>query len=293
VRRFAREIGIELARVTGSGPNGRVSVEDVKAFARKLNEGAAARPAATPPVEAPLPNFARWGEVERKPMSHIRRATAEHLVECWNRIPHVTHFDKADITELETLRRKFAPKAEAQGGKLTMAVMVVKAAAAALKVFPKFNSSIDMARREIVFKKYCHVGIAVNTERGLLVPVLRDADRKNMIQIAVEVNQIAEKARKGKLALEDMQGGCFTVTNLGRVAGTYFTPIVNHPEVAILGMGRTFEEARFVNGTCVPRTVLPLSLSYDHRLIDGADGAEFLRWIVEAIEEPLLLSLQG
>lgn len=290
VRRFAREIGVSLAKVAPSGK--RVTIDDVKAYARKLNE-AAARPAAAPAAHAELPNFGRWGEVERRPMSNIRRATAEHLVDCWQRIPHVTAFDKADITELEGLRRRFADKAEAQGGKLTMAVMVVKTAAAALKVHPKFNASIDMARREVVFKKYIHIGIAVNTERGLLVPVLRDVDGKNMLRIAAEVSQLAEKARQGKLTLEEMQGGTFSVTNLGRVSGTYFTPIVNHPEVAILGMGRTFEEARFVNGACVPRTVLPLSLSYDHRLIDGADGAAFLRWIVEAIEEPLLLSLEG
>jgi len=295
VRKFARELGLDIARVTGSGPQGRVSVEDVKRYAKRLHE----RTAVTPPVPGttalpPLPNFEKWGPVEREKMSNIRRVTAEHLTHCWSQIAHVTQFDRADITELDVLRKKYADRAAKQGGKLTMAVMVVKIAAAALKVFPRFNASVDMPNREIVLKKFINVGIAVSAPHGLLVPVLRDVDRKNMVQIAVEASEIAAKARDGKVSLEELQGGTFTVTNLGSIGGTHFTPIVNYPEVAILGMGRAYTEPGYnEQGEIVPRTLLPLSLSYDHRIIDGADGARFLRWVVEAIEQPLLLALEG
>jgi pyruvate dehydrogenase E2 component (dihydrolipoamide acetyltransferase) len=209
----------------------------------------------------------------------------------WAHVPHVTIFDKADITDLDALRKKYADRAVKGGGKLTMAVMVCKVAAAALKVFPKFNASVDTANNRIVYKEYVNLGIAVNTDRGLVVPVLRDADKKNMVQLAVEISQIAEKARGNKIQVEDMQGGTFTVTNLGRVGGIYFTPIVNYPEVAILGMGRAYEESS-PDGKAA-RTILPLSLSFDHRVIDGAEGANFLGWIVEAIEQPLILALEG
>ena len=295
VRKFAREIGIEIARVPGSGPEGRVGIDDVKRYAKNLHEQAAV----TPPVPGttalpPLPNFEKWGAVEREKMSNIRRVTAEHLTHCWSQIAHVTQFDRADITELEVLRKKYADRATKQGGKLTMAVMVVKIAAAALKVFPRFNASVDMPNREIVLKKFINIGIAVSAPHGLLVPVLRNVDRKNMVQIAVEVSEIAAKAREGKVSLEELQGGTFTVTNLGSIGGTHFTPIVNYPEVAILGMGRAYTEPGYnEQGDIVPRTLLPLSLSYDHRIVDGADGARFLRWIVDAIEQPLLLSLEG
>lgn len=292
VRRFAREIGIDLSRVSGSGPAGRVSVEDVKAYAKKQNEGAAGSPDAATRFP-PLPDFSQWGPVEREPMGMIRRKTAEHLTRCWTQIPHVTQFDRADITELEALRKRFAGRAEKAGGKLTMAVMVCRIAASALRMFPKFNASIDMEKREVILKQYVNLGIAVSSERGLLVPVIPDADKKNMVEIAAEISGIAARARSGEITLEEMQGGTFTVTNLGSIGGTHFTPIVNHPEVAILGMGRAYVEAGFEDGACVPRTILPLSLSYDHRLIDGAEGARFMRWIVEAIEEPLLLSLEG
>jgi pyruvate dehydrogenase E2 component (dihydrolipoamide acetyltransferase) len=213
----------------------------------------------------------------------------------WTTIPHVTQFDWANITDLEERRNKLAPKAEKAGAKLTVTAILIKIVASALKVFPKFNASIDLAKNEIVLKKYYHVGLAVDTERGLLVPVIRDIDKKNIIQIAAEITQQAEKARSGKVALDDLQGGTFTVTNLGGIGGTHFTPIINFPEVAILGVGRARLEPTFQgkDGCCQPRLMLPLSLSYDHRLIDGADGARFLRWIVEAIEEPLLIPLEG
>ncbi len=294
VRLFAREIGIDIVAVPGSGPDGRISIDDVKRYAKQLNTSRAAAPgAAVAPVE--LPDFGRWGEVEHQPISNIRRKTAEHMAAAWATIPHVTQHDRADITELESLRKRFAPKAEAAGGKLTVTAIVLKIVAAALKVFPKFAASIDMASGEVILKKYYHIGVAVDTERGLLVPVIRNVDQKNIITLAVELGQMAAKARNGKLSIDEMTGGTFTVTNLGGIGGSFFTPIINAPEVAILGMGRSMMEPSFggKDGCCQPRVMLPLSLSYDHRLIDGADGARFLRWIVEAIEEPLLIPLEG
>jgi pyruvate dehydrogenase E2 component (dihydrolipoamide acetyltransferase) len=291
VRRFAREIGIDVDTIEGTGPHGRVSLDDVKRHARELNQ----RRAEGLRVETPqLPDFSRWGTVRREPMSGIRRATAEHLAVSWTNVPRVTHFDSADITTLDSLRKKFADRAAAQGGKLTMAVMVVKTVAEALKKFPKFNASIDVAKREIVFKDYIHIGIAVATERGLMVPVLRDAGGKNMVQLAAEIDAVATRCREGKISLPDLAGGTFTVTNLGAIGGSYFTPIVNYPEAAILGLGRAKRQPVVdENGGIVVRTILPLSLSYDHRLIDGAEAARFVRWVAEAIEEPLLLSLEG
>lgn len=296
VRRFAREIGIDINAVTGSGPHGRISVDDVKLHAKQLNTGRASQGAVTGQGASlpPLPDFTKWGNVQRESMSPVRLKTARQMQLCWSQIPHVTQFDNADITELEALRKKYAKRAEAIGGKLTMAVMVVKVVAQALKRFPKFNASIDMEKKEIILKDSINIGIAVKTERGLLVPVMRHVDQKNMIDISKEVIEIAGKARTGRVSMDDLTGGTFTITNLGSIGGTHFTPIVNFPEVAILGMGRAFVEAGFDDqGQCVPRTVLPLSLSYDHRLIDGAEGAEFLRWIVDAISEPLILSLEG
>jgi pyruvate dehydrogenase E2 component (dihydrolipoamide acetyltransferase) len=211
----------------------------------------------------------------------------------WSTIPHVTQFDKVDITELEQLRVRFGQKAEAGGGKLTVTAIILKVIASALRVFPQFNASLDMARSEIIFKKYFHIGVAVDTDRGLLVPVIRDVGKKNILDVSVELSQMADKARNKKLTLEEMQGGTFTITNLGGIGGTHFSPIVNAPEVAILGVSRASTEAVFIDGKFEPRLMLPLSLSYDHRLIDGADAVRFLRWIVEALEEPFLLALEG
>jgi pyruvate dehydrogenase E2 component (dihydrolipoamide acetyltransferase) len=294
VRRFAREIGIVLETVAGSGPHGRVLKDDVMRAAKQANDAhpvseASAVGASLPP----LPDFSRWGGVERRRMSVIREKTAEHLALSWSQVPHVTLCDKADITELEPLRKQYAGLAEKEGGKLSMAVMVCKIAAQALRKFPAFNASVDMAAREIIYKQSVHLGIAVNTPRGLMVPVVRDADTKNMVALAVEIQALAAKCREGKISLEELEGSTFTVTNLGRVCGIYFTPIVNYPEVAILGLGRAYEEPAVVNGTVVTRTVLPLSLSFDHRVIDGADGAAFMGWIKEAIRQPLLLALNG
>jgi pyruvate dehydrogenase E2 component (dihydrolipoamide acetyltransferase) len=294
VRRIARELGIDINEVPGTGPHGRISAEDVTAHAKWIITGAV-RPAAGRVGAAPaaLPDFAKWGEVEHKPIRGVRRKIAEHLTEAWQTIPHVTQCDKADITALEALRAKYGKRAEAAGGKLTVTAIALKVVATALKVFPQFNASIDLANEDLIYKKYCHVGVAVDTDRGLLVPVIRDVDKKNIIELSAELAQAAERARTKKTTLEEMEGGCFTITNLGGLGGTYFTPIVNHPEVAILGMSRAQMEPVYNNGTFEPRLLLPLSLSYDHRVIDGADGIRFLRFIVEALEQPFLLSLQG
>jgi pyruvate dehydrogenase E2 component (dihydrolipoamide acetyltransferase) len=289
VRRLARELGVDIRSVAGSGPAGRISYEDVQAFVKSALAGGGGGGTTAP--AAALPDFSKWGEVERKPMSNIRRKTAEHLSRAWNTIPHVTQHDRADITALEALRKQYSPQAEKAGGKLTMTAIALKIVAAALKKYPQFNSSIDVARNEIVYKKSIHVGVAADTERGLLVPVIRDVDRKGVIQLAAELGAASEKARAGKLSLDDMQGAGFTITNLGGIGGTSFTPIVNWPEVAILGISRGAHEPVYVNGAFEPRLMLPLSLSYDHRVIDGADAARFLRWVAEAFEQPFVMAL--
>ncbi|HEY3131577.1 MAG TPA: 2-oxo acid dehydrogenase subunit E2 [Acidobacteriota bacterium] len=291
VRRLAREIGVEINQVAGSGPDGRISIEDVKEHARRMNERG---PAVSGQVPAkPLPDFAKWGEVERKPMSNIRRRTAEHMAFAWSTIPQVTQFDRADVTQLEMLRERFGKKVEAAGGKLTVTAILLKVAAAALKLFPQFNASLDVSQEEIIFKKYIHIGVAVDTDWGLLVPVIRDVDKKNILSLAVELSQIAERTRNRKIGVEEMQGGSFTITNLGGIGGTAFSPIVNSPEVAILGIARGEMGPVFIDGQFQPRLMLPLSLSYDHRLIDGADAARFLRWIASALEQPFLVALEG
>ena len=292
VRRMARELGVDIARVSGTGAGGRITTDDVHAYVRGAmsGQGGAAAVAHALPAQA-LPDFTKWGEVDRKPMSNIRRKTAEHLGHAWNAIPHVTQHDKADITALEALRKQYGPQAEKAGGKLTMTAIALKIVAGALKRFPQFNSSIDQARNEIVYKKSIHVGVAADTERGLLVPVVRDVDRKGIFELATELAKASEKARGGKLSLEEMQGGGFTITNLGGIGGTSFTPIVNWPEVAILGISRGAQEPVWNGSSFEPRLMLPLSLSYDHRVIDGADAARFLRWVCEAFEQPFVLSL--
>jgi pyruvate dehydrogenase E2 component (dihydrolipoamide acetyltransferase) len=294
VRRMARELGVDIAQVAGSGPNGRISIDDVKAHTKKLVTAVAAGATVAGAAEA-LPDFTRWGAVERQPMRAVRRKTAEHLSAAWATIPHVTQHDVADITTLEELRKKYTKAVEAAGGNLTVTAIAVKVAAAALKLFPQFNASVDLAANEIVYKKYVNIGIAVDTDRGLLVPVIRDVDAKSITQISVELSQLSEKARNRKISLDEMQGGCFSISNLGGIGGTSFTPIVNAPEVAILGISRARMEPVYNKETSqfAPRLMLPLSLSYDHRLIDGADGIRFLRWVVEALEQPFLLALQG
>lgn len=298
VRRLAREIGVDVSQVTGTGPGGRITQDDVKEFAKRVmnsfgsggRAAAASRPAGSGPV---LPDFSKWGEVERKAMSGIRRKTAEHLGNAWNTIPHVTQFDKADITNLEAMRKKYRGEAEKAGGNLTVTAVAAKVIATALKAFPQFNASVDAAGEAIIYKKYIHVGIAVDTDNGLLVPVIRNADQKNLIQLSVEINVLAEKAKARKLTLDEMSGGSMSISNLGGIGGTSFTPIVNWPEVAILGISRGTYEPVWNGTSFEPRQMLPLSLSYDHRLIDGADAIRFLRWVVEALENPFTLALRG
>ena len=291
---------MDVTQVPGTGPGGRLTQDDVKEFAKRVmhsiggnGQAAAAsgvaRPAAGGP---PLPDFSKWGEVERKAMSGIRRKTAEHLSHAWNAIPHVTQFDKADITALEQVRKKYRPEVEKAGGNLTVTAVAVKVIASALKVFPQFNASVDAAGEAIVYKKYINVGIAVDTENGLLVPVIRNADQKNLIQLSVEIQQLAEKAKARKLTLDEMSGGSMSISNLGGIGGTAFTPIINWPEVAILGISRGTFEPVWNGATFDPKQMLPLSLSYDHRLIDGADAIRFLRWVVEALENPFALALR-
>jgi pyruvate dehydrogenase E2 component (dihydrolipoamide acetyltransferase) len=299
VRRLAREIGVNVDEVQGTGPGGSISQDDVKEHARRILSSvpstavSAGGAAVGPRAARALPDFQKWGEIERQPLSNIRRATAEHLGYAWNVVAHVTQFDKADVTALEELRKKFKDQVAKEGGNLTITAMLVRILATAVRKFPQFNASIDTERGELVFKKYVNVGIAVDTDRGLLVPVIRDADRKNISQISMEINQLAARARDRKLTLDEMSGGGISISNLGGIGGTYFTPIVNWPEVAILGVSRTITEPVWKENAFQPRQMLPLSLSYDHRVIDGADAMRFLRWVVEAIEQPFLLSLVG
>jgi pyruvate dehydrogenase E2 component (dihydrolipoamide acetyltransferase) len=269
IRRLARELGIDINKVVGTGPEGRIDEEDVKNYAREIISRA---PAARSAGEAfvPLPDFAKWGQIDRKPMSNVRRATAEHLALAWHNVPQVTQFDSADVTDLENLRSRLSERQDAGAAKITVTAIALKVVASALRKFPQFAASIDMPY-------------------GLIVPVIRDADQKSIPQLAKELGELSEKAREKKLSLEEMAGGVFTITNLGGIGGTGFSPIVNYPEVAILGISRLSVEPRHIEGSFQPRKILPLSLSYDHRLIDGADAARFLRWVAEALEQPALL----
>ncbi len=271
-------------------------VRPVPTIAEKREETPATASTETqrpPETAVPLPDFSKWGEIERAAMEGIRRATAKHMATAWGTIPHVTNFDKADITELEKLRKQHTPKVEAAGGKLTITAILLKIAAGALKQFPQFCASVDMERAEIIYKRYYHIGVAVDTPQGLLVPVIRNVDQKNITELATELNQAVEKARNRKLGLEEMQGGTFTITNLGSIGGTNFAPIINSPEVAILGVSRSRIEPVFIEDQFQPRLMLPLALSYDHRLIDGADAARFLHRLVDVLENPFLLALEG
>jgi pyruvate dehydrogenase E2 component (dihydrolipoamide acetyltransferase) len=289
-RRLARELGVDLRQVRGSGRHGRVVEEDIKEYVRQLASGVAtAAPVAGPGIQPPpLPNFEEWGPVEAQPLGAVRKATARQMSLAWSLIPHVTQHDHADITELEAFRKQ---QAESKGPKLTVTAFVLRASAVALREFPNFNASIDVAGGRLVLKRYYHIGVAVDTEGGLLVPVLRDVDKKHVRELAEELNAIAERARQRKLDAAELKGGTFTITNLGGIGGTAFTPIVNYPEVAILGLSRSRLEPVVRNGQIVPRLMLPLSLSYDHRVIDGAAAARFTRRLAELLENPLMMLL--
>lgn len=294
VRRLARELGVDIKHVGGSGVLGRISAADVRSATSDAPRGtqAGGRPAA--PV-VPLPDFSKYGETTRSPMSGVRKATLRAMSNAWGTVPMVTHFDKADITELERLRKRYQPQAEAVGAKLTPTAILLKVVAIALKRFPDFNASIDTETLEVVHKQYVNVGVAVDTDAGLLVPVVKGVDTKNMIELAKELGDLAEKARDRKLSLDEMQGGNFSISNLGGIGGTGFTPIVNPPDVAILGVSRATVEPVWNKDSASfePRTVMPLALTYDHRLIDGAAAARFLRWICSALEDPFVVALES
>ena len=291
VRRLAREIGVDVGTVKGNGPGGRISEADVKGHSKQLHETRFAGGTSVPAIT--LPDFSKWGEIDAEPFSNVRRITAQRMVQSWTSIPHVTQFDQADVTDLEVFRKSHGKAVEKAGGKLTPTALILKVVAAALVKFPQFCASIDMAGEQVIYKKYRHIGIAVDTKRGLLVPVLRDVDQKTVTQLSIELGQMAEKTRTGRVGIDEMQGGCFTISNLGGIGGTAFTPIINAPEVAILGVARSKTEAVHIDGQFQPRMIMPLSLSYDHRVIDGADGARFLRFICECLENPFYLAFEG
>jgi pyruvate dehydrogenase E2 component (dihydrolipoamide acetyltransferase) len=313
-RRLARELEVDLTQVPGTGPGGRVTAEDVRDFAERApeeereekeegeperaparapGEVSPFRPSAVPVPE--LPDFTRWGGIERVPLRSVRRATARQMARSWSQIPHVNHTDQVDITELEHLRRKLKDEVEAQGGQLTLTVFAMKAAVAALKAYPRFNASFDPDAEEIILKRYYNIGVAVDTDRGLIVPVIRDIDRKSITELAVELTELAQRTRDGEATLEDLQGGTFTITNIGVLGGTTFAPIINYPEVAILGMAR----ARWQpvvrggeEGAIETRYILPLIVAFDHRVADGADAARFAQVMIDTLEDPDKLLLR-
>jgi len=305
-RRLARELGVDLRGVRGSGPGGRVLDADVQAAAAGPRAAAAApaepragalvreaappgpaKPLATIGLEPPpLPRFEQWGPIERQPLSHLRRTIAERMTLSATLIPHVTHFDRADITDLDAIITRNLERARARGVTLTLTAFLLKAAALALRAHPQFNASLDPAAGEMILKGYYHLGVAVATPRGLIVPVLRDVDGKPVLEIGRELGALAQRVRDGKATLEDLRGGTFTITNIGALGGTAAIPIINYPEVAILGVSRARQEAVVRQGQIVPRLMLPLTLTFDHRVADGADGARFASEIVSLLEAP-------
>jgi pyruvate dehydrogenase E2 component (dihydrolipoamide acetyltransferase) len=296
VRRLARELGVDLALVAGHGFKSRITHDDVKAYVKATLAGGSAAPGAAPgttPAEArgtlpavPVVDFAQFGPIETQPLTRIQRISGPRLHASWVNIPHVTQFDESDITELEELRASLKDKAAAVGVKLTPLAFVMRACVKALQEFPRFNSSLDAQGANLIVRKYVHMGFAADTPNGLVVPVVRDADRKDVYELARHSAALADKARAGKLPPTDMQGGCFTISSLGGIGGTAFTPIINAPEVAILGVSRAALRPIFRDGAWVPRLMLPLSLSYDHRVIDGAMAARFTTWLARALAEP-------
>jgi pyruvate dehydrogenase E2 component (dihydrolipoamide acetyltransferase) len=288
VRKFARELGVDLTAVTGTGGGGRVLESDVKDYVKRALAGGGANVGGGGVSQPKMPDFTRWGAIEKVPLKGVRRATAEGMARNWGLIPHVTQFDVADITATEASRKKLADKRKGQPGKITMTILAIKAVTKALGEFPQFASSIDMTagEGELIRKSYRHIGIAVDSPNGLMVPVLRDTDKKGLTELATELEGLAEKVRSRKIALEDMQGSVFTISNLGGIGGTFFTPIVNWPEVAILGISKSRQELQLTDGRVEARLVMGLSLSYDHRVIDGADGARFLKRVCEILSDP-------
>jgi pyruvate dehydrogenase E2 component (dihydrolipoamide acetyltransferase) len=299
-RRLARELGVDLHQVTATGPGGLVSADDVRAFAEKgekvaeVPEVPGERPIEGVPMAAPvpgLPDFSKWGPVERVPVRSIRRATARQMALAWSQIPHVHNQEWVDMTKLEAFRKNHKAEIEEKGGKLTPTVFAMKAAATALKTYPKFNATLDTKAGELVIKHYFHIGVAVNTDDGLIVPVIKDVDRKSIVEISIELNELVQRTRERKATLEEMQGGTFTITNVGPMGGGFFAPIINYPEVAILGMGSAsmqavVKEKEENEYEIVPRLMMPIVLCIDHRVLDGADALQFIRVLREALEDP-------
>jgi pyruvate dehydrogenase E2 component (dihydrolipoamide acetyltransferase) len=289
LRKLARELGIDLARVRGTERGGRVGTADVRryieALQRMVFESKPTGKAAKPGAKAERIDFSKWGSVERKPVSQLRKVIGERMTANWNAIPHVTQFDEADITGLMALRKKHGPAFEAKGTKLTLTGLAVRVVVEVLKKHPVFNSSLDEASGELVFKRYYHIGLAVDTDAGLIVPVIRDADRKGLLELSQEIEALAAKARDRKVSLEELKGGSFTISNQGGIGGAHFTPIINKPEVAILGVGRGTFKAVVREKKIEARLMLPLALSYDHRVIDGGSAARFIVDLVQALEQ--------
>ncbi len=298
-RHFARDVGVDLRGIVGSGPAGRITEDDVKRHAREQTSRPIIVQMSPDPTMAPaaptmvLPDFAQWGEVTREPLTRLRRTVVRNMAQSWSTIPHVHLYHHADITAMEELRQRFKARATAAGGNLTISVMLLKVVAAALRAHPRINASLDTETNELILKKYVHLGVAVDTERGLVVPKIENVDRKNIIELSVELNEIAQRARSNELTIDEQRGGSFTVTNLGSLGTGYFDPIINWPEIAILGLGRAEQVPVWDNGEWKPQLRMPMSFGMDHRIIDGADGARFMSWIVEAIKDPLIMSLEG
>jgi len=296
VRRFARELGVDIYDIKASGPGGRITEDDVKANVKKNERPDKMAPPGTAPTEMTgepeLPDFSRWGEVETVELDGVRRITAANMSIAWRTVPHVTQFDQADITGLQEFITKNAEKVAQNGGKLTVTAILVKVCAAALKKFERFNASIDPANQRLILKRYVHIGIATDTRRGLLVPVVHNADQKSISRLAAEITDLADRARNKKLKPDEMEGGTFTLSNQGGIGGVGFTPIVFWPQAAILGVSRASVVPRYIDGEFKPRSLMPLSLSFDHRIIDGADAARFLRWVCESLEHPLTMVLE-
>ena len=296
VRRFARELGVDIYDVKASGAGGRITEDDVRAHVKSGDRPDKMAPSGTAPTEMAaepeLPDFSRWGDVETVELDGVRRITAANMSTAWRTVPHVTQFDQADITGLQEFINKNAEKVAQNGGKLTVTAILVKVCAAALKKFGRFNASIDPANQRLILKKYVHIGIAADTPRGLLVPVVRNADQKSISRLAAEITDLADRARNKKLKPDEMEGGTFTLSNQGGIGGVGFTPIVFWPQAAILGVSRAAIMPRYIDGEFKPRSLLPLSLSFDHRIIDGADAARFLRWVCESLEHPFTMVLE-
>ena len=289
VRKIARDLGIDLTRVHGSEAGGRIALVDVRQYIERLQQIAfsrapAGQPAGSPAEPSELPEFSKWGSVHREKMSALRRTVSRRMIESWSTIPKIDQFADMDITDLLTLRKKHSTAYEKAGAHLTVTTFIVKAVAAALTKHPKANSSIDEAAQELIYKDYCHIGVAVDTEAGLIVPVIRDADKKSLIEIARDIAALSDKSRQRKISLDELQGGTFTISNQGSIGGSHFTPIIYAPQVAILGVGQSVPKPVALDGKIAIRSILPLCLSYDHRVLDGADAVRFLKEILANLQ---------